>query len=140
MVYDDTGLEEFTEYAYRVRAVNRHGATLSPEVRYRTPYGTPSDDVIMEITDITSHGATFGWTSPSEINGFISRYNLVSTNLTHPDEEQLWYEVRSIDVVNVIEFLGTHLNYFIVISQLLLLYACIFNGNNESYNVVHERD
>ena len=94
LYHDDVGLQEFTQYAYRVQAVNEFGGVFSPTVLYRTPDGTPSPDTIIIISDITSNGATFGWTLPSEMNGEISRYVLLSTNLTHPDEEQEWYEVR----------------------------------------------
>ena len=93
LFYEDDELDEFTEYSYRVQAVNEYGGTYSPTVRYRTPFGTPSADTIIVVSDITAHGATFGWTPPSAMNGFISRYVLLSTNLNQPDEEELWYEV-----------------------------------------------
>ena len=88
--YEDTGLKEFTEYEYKVRAQNQFGSTTSPAVRYRTMQGTPTNDSVLRVYNIKARSAEFGWTLPSDINGYIGSYTLISTNLRQPAEHNWW--------------------------------------------------
>lgn len=76
--YIDSNLKPYTTYAYVIEAVNVAGSTKSTTVLHRTPAAVPSNDMILQIYDVTSSKATFSWTEPSKTNGPISEYKIIA--------------------------------------------------------------
>lgn len=131
--YNDTSLTPYTEYEYTISAVNDFGSVRSPVARIRTPAGTPSGDITLQVSDITTISASFSWNQPTSANGQILKYQLTSTTSSQPSTvihyEGLGMSVRLTDL--------TAYTYY-----LFRISACTAGGclTSEVSPVLTERD
>ena len=98
MEYNDTDLNPFTEYTYYIVAYNDYGTTKSPSVTFRTPPGPPAGAITLSVSDVTSHSASFSWTSPPISNGIIEYYQLNAT-VYNKSQAETFYEGLSLRTV-----------------------------------------
>ncbi|ESN90081.1 hypothetical protein HELRODRAFT_91040 [Helobdella robusta] len=73
-VYNDTGLEPYTKYSYRISVENNVGTTSSPSLTFQTGQSTPSGNFTFKVTNIKSRSARVTWSPPSKNNGVIRKY------------------------------------------------------------------
>ena len=66
--YEDSGLTPYTDYIYRVEAVNEAGSVASPVLNARTPDAIPSGFDVLTIRNIGSKTADFTWFTPAGKN------------------------------------------------------------------------
>ncbi|XP_013386515.1 usherin-like [Lingula anatina] len=83
--YNDTGLVPFTDYAYYVQAVNRHGLVQSPEAVFRTPEGPPQGRFDLMVSNVLVNTADMRWTRPTDPNGLVLLFTLTSVTPSNPD-------------------------------------------------------
>lgn len=77
--YQDSNLQPFTFYSYMVEVRNSFGSSRSPAVIFQTLAGNPSGDIILSVTDIRARSAMCSWTPPSNLNGPLLKYMILSS-------------------------------------------------------------
>ncbi|ESO94175.1 hypothetical protein LOTGIDRAFT_118598, partial [Lottia gigantea] len=96
--FNDTGLLPYTSYTYQIEAINAFGSVRSTPVIFRTLEGFPSSDAVLQVFDIKPKSASFRWTEPSEMNGPLLKYKLVSQTSGASDVEKVHWEGTSREV------------------------------------------
>nr|XP_032803561.1 usherin [Petromyzon marinus] len=83
----DTGLDAFTEYLYRVTAVNEAGFDVSPWERVRSREGAPAEVRPPHAARaITALSAELLWAEPAVFTGVVSSYELRAYHSAHPEQ------------------------------------------------------
>ena len=86
LVFQNSGLEPFTTYEYRVEVFNQVGSALSDFSNARTAEGIPEGVVAPTIlsSNIFARNLTATWSAPSQPNGVITGYRLEYRLLLDP--------------------------------------------------------
>ncbi|XP_078452070.1 usherin [Lampetra planeri] len=127
----DTGLDAFTEYLYRVTAVNEAGFDVSPWERVRSREGAPAEVRPPHTARaITALSAELLWAEPAAVTGVVSSYELRAYDAAHPEQPPVtaaFSDTASLDALEGrLEGLTPHTNYSVT------LLACTAGGCTES--------
>ena len=82
--FQNSGLEPFTRYEYRLEVFNQAGSTLSDFSDAITSEDIPEGVMIPRITSIFARNLTATWSAPSQPNGIITGYRLEYRLLLDP--------------------------------------------------------
>lgn len=111
--YNDTGLQPFTKYRYRLEVQNDFGSTSSPTVTFQTSTGRPTGDLSLQVTKSDSRSASFRWTAPTFANGVLQRYLLTSTSSSNTT---VIMQYEGLDLSTMVNGLSPFTNYTFQIS------------------------
>uniref|UniRef100_A0A2C9JJ39 Usherin n=1 Tax=Biomphalaria glabrata TaxID=6526 RepID=A0A2C9JJ39_BIOGL len=86
----DSNLQPFTFYNYFVEVMNAFGSSRSPQITFQTLPGNPSNDMNLTVTDIRARSAFCTWTPPTNLNGPLLKYNIISVMLASNTTRVEW--------------------------------------------------
>lgn len=82
LAYNDSGLQPFTVYEYAVRSINSAGFAESVYVQVRTNQAAPEGIDAPILTVLGSTSILVQWSSPNQINGILSGYEVIRNGST----------------------------------------------------------
>nr|XP_004672060.2 usherin [Jaculus jaculus] len=119
-----TGLEPFTEYAFRVSATNMAGSVSSAWVSERTGESEPVSAFPPSVFPLSSHSLRVTWEKPAEnvTRGKVVRYDINMVSEQSPQEDtpvmfsKLLYTAKPQDLSYIVEGLRPYRIYTFTIS------------------------
>ena len=82
LAYNDSGLQPFTVYEYAVQSINSAGLAESVYVQARTGQAAPEGIAAPTLTVLGSTSILVQWSSPNQINGILSGYEVIRNGST----------------------------------------------------------
>ena len=82
LAYNDSGLQPFTVYEYAVWSINSAGQAESIYVQVRTSQAAPEGIAAPTLTVLDSSSILVQWSSPNQINGILSGYEVIRNGST----------------------------------------------------------